>query len=1045
MPQNAPADYLKGPDGRHTPAMAPGAAVPVLIGRELELAALIEALDRADGGTPALAIVAGDAGIGKTRLVESFLGLARARGGRILSGGCLDLADDGLPYAPIIEGLRGLRRDLSAADLETLLGPASDELRRLLPGLGSLTAPSRAPGGSSALAETEAAGPSHLDQARLYELVLGLLGGLADAGPGVVVIEDLHWVDRATQDLIRFLARNLVAERVLIVLTVRTDGLTRGDAVAAWLAGLERDPSTVRLDLEPLDRDAVARQLEAVAGSVPDSALVDRIHARSGGNPYFVEELYRWERSGAVGQLPRTLSETLIAQVAALSDASQAMLGIVAVGGRAVDERLVAAVAEVPEATVREPIRTAMDHGVLVMDPGGGALRPRHALLAEVVEASLLPAERRMFHERYATVLMARPELADPSPAGAAGELAHHWYAADRPLEAFRASVAAAHAAEAVYAYASALRQYERAIELEPVIARTAGDLDGIALRRAAGQAAEDAGEIDRAIGWLRDAIARVDATSDPVLAGVLHGRLGYALWVAEHNEEALAEHLEAVRLVPTEPPSSERARVLVGYSGWLMGAARYRESAATAREALAAAIEVGARVEEGRARSNLGQDLVSLGEMDAGIAELETARRLGEEVGPVDTLIVTSANLSYHLIVADRFDEAVAVATSGAAAARAHGVDRRFGAHFEAAAVDALFRAGRWDEAEPLVAAGRRRPAGGIGSVYQASVNARWLGARGDLSAARTIMEPLLELSTEDIDADVAAFIRLVDAELAIDEDRPDRASAAVTAGLARLADGDDTILVAPLCATGLRAAADRAERARALRRPPDIAAAEADGTALAERIDALWAAAEPSIVSARGYRSLCAAEARRVAGTSEAAPWVVAAEEWSILPMPYQAAYARFREAEAWLIAGSRPDAERALGLATGLARGLGAAPLLATMDGLARRARLSVAPVDGPVPPVPVVASAPTGDAADVPPDLGLSKRELEVLGLVAAGRTNGQIAQELFISPKTASVHVTHILDKLGVSSRIEAAMIAARAGIAAPESGDPGAT
>jgi len=250
---------------------------------------------------------------------------------------------------------------------------------------------------------------------------------------------------------------------------------------------------------------------------------------------------------------------------------------------------------------------------------------------------------------------------------------------------------------------------------------------------------------------------------------------------------------------------------------------------------------------------------------MDAGIAELETARRLGEEVGPVDTLIVTSANLSYHLIVADRFDEAVAVATSGAAAARAHGVDRRFGAHFEAAAVDALFRAGRWDEAEPLVAAGRRRPAGGIGSVYQASVNARWLGARGDLSAARTIMEPLLELSTEDIDADVAAFIRLVDAELAIDEDRPDRASAAVTAGLARLADGDDTILVAPLCATGLRAAADRAERARALRRPLDIAAAEADGTALAERIDALWAVAEPSIVSARGYRSLCAAEARR------------------------------------------------------------------------------------------------------------------------------------------------------------------------------------
>ena len=200
MPQNAPADYLKGPDGRHTPAMAPGAAVPVLIGRELELAALIEALDRADGGTPALAIVAGDAGIGKTRLVESSLGLARARGGRILSGGCLDLADDGLPYAPIIEGLRGLRRDLSAADLETLLGPASDELRRLLPGLGSLTAPSRAPGGSSALAETEAAGPSHLDQARLYELVLGRVS-LRTLRPSMLVFSDQIGPDDFDRDV----------------------------------------------------------------------------------------------------------------------------------------------------------------------------------------------------------------------------------------------------------------------------------------------------------------------------------------------------------------------------------------------------------------------------------------------------------------------------------------------------------------------------------------------------------------------------------------------------------------------------------------------------------------------------------------------------------------------------------------------------------------------------------------------------------------------------------------------------------------------------
>ena len=261
--------------------MAPQVTGPALIGREPELAVLTAALDRADAGVSTIAIVAGDAGIGKTRLVDALVDLARVRGCHILAGGCLDLADDGLPYAPFIEGLRGLARDLPPDELRVLLGPASDDLRRLLPGLGPLAGPA---GVGVPPPSDPRSGPSSLDQARLYELILGLLGSLADDGPGVVVIEDLHWVDRATQDLVRFLARNLDQERVLVILTVRTDGLTRGDAVAAWLAGLERDPAAVRLDVEPLDRDAVARQLEAALGSAPDRDLADRIHVRSGGN-----------------------------------------------------------------------------------------------------------------------------------------------------------------------------------------------------------------------------------------------------------------------------------------------------------------------------------------------------------------------------------------------------------------------------------------------------------------------------------------------------------------------------------------------------------------------------------------------------------------------------------------------------------------------------------------------------------------------------------------------------------------------------------------
>ena len=955
MPQSAASGYLNPVPEGHTPHMAPRVTGPALIGREPELAALVAALDRADAGAATIAIVAGDAGIGKTRLVDALAEHARARGSRVMTGGCLDLADDGLPYAPIIEGLRGLARDLSKAELRAMLGPAADDLRRLLPGLGPIAG--SAPSNSDAEA-------SSLDQARLYDLVLGLFGSLATDAPSLVVIEDLHWVDRATQDLVRFLARNLDEERVLIVLTVRSDGLDRGDPVAAWLASLERDPATVRLDLAPLDRDGVARQLVTGLETPPSEDLIERIYRRSGGNPYFVEELLKRERAGGTGPLPRTLTETLTAQVAALPDSSQSILGIVAVGGRAVDERLVAAVADLPEQVVREPIRTAIDRGVLVLDPGGGSLRPRHALLAEVIEASLLPAERRALHERYATVLTDRPDLADPSPTGATGELAHHWFAADRPQQAFRASLEAATAAEAVYAYRSALRQYERAIDLEPRIQRADGDPDAVELRRAAARTADDAGESERAIEWFQDALRRVDDVADPTRAGLIHGRLGYCLWVAGRNEDARAEHLEAIRLVPTDPPSAARARVLVGYSGWLMGAGRYGESAVIAREALEAAAATGALAEEGRARSNLGQDLVSLGDTEAGIAELEAARRIGQEVGPLDTLIVASANLSYHLIVADRFDDAFATATDGLETAREHGLERRFGPHFQAAAIDALFRAGRWDEAMVFVATVTKGRVGAIGAVYRDAATARLIGARGERTQARATIDQLTAIATEDIDADVEAFVRLVDAELAIEEERPERATTAVAAGLARLAEGDDTVLVGPLCAIGLRAAADRAERARALRRPADIEAAEADGTVLRERVDDLWAAAPPTVASARGYQAQCVAESGRLDGSSDPMAWRAAGARWADVGIPQLLAYARYREAEAWLIRGSRDDAEAALGEAVAVARGLGAVGLLASLDGLARRARMTVATAVAPADDDATAAPGRTG---------------------------------------------------------------------------------
>jgi len=1018
-----------------------------LIGRAAELDALDNALVRVAEGSPEIVILAGEAGIGKTRLIAEFADRAKAGGTLVLQGACLDLADGGMPYGPLTEALRGYLRNLSPKRVAEILGPAQDEIGRLLPGIGD--AATR--GGAAGTAGDQAADTrSGLGQARLFGLLLGLLGDLAADTPVALIFEDLHWVDRSTRDLVTFLARNLDRERLLLVLSVRTDDLPPGHPVATWLAGLERDARTTRLELSRFDRADVGRQVLGLLGGAADEAKVDRIHARSDGNPFFVEELVAAELRGGSGGLPRTLAETLVSEVAGLPDAAQRLLGIVAVAGRPIDEALIAAVAERPEPKVREPLRAAVAAGVLRPDPVTGTFSLRHALLGEVVEGRLLPAERRALHERFAGVLSEEPRLAASNPAGGAAELAHHWLAADRPTEAFRASVAAAQAAERVYAFAAAAQQYAVAIDLEGRVdpdERADPSLpDPIELRREGARVADDAGETEQAIAWLREALSLVDETVDPASAGILHSRMGYCLWILDRNDEAHDEHREAVRLVPATPPSAARARVLVGLGGWLMGAGRYGESRRACEEAVECAVAAGAVAEEGRARSNLGSDLVSLGEVAAGIRELEHARRIGEENGLIETLLTAGANLSYQLIVADRLDDAVSAARTGAEAVKAYGLERRFGPHFLATAIDALYRAGRWSEAVALGHDGVGRQRSGIGTIYRDSALARLVGARGDIEAARDLIADSQKLAAGDIDADLGAFVQLVAAELAVDAGDTERAAAAVMAGLAHLETSDDTVLVGPLCAAGLRAAADEAERARARRRPTDVERAEQAGAAARQRADTVWAGAPPTGGSALATRLACDAEWGRLGGKTDMAAWMDAADAWAAIPMPYPAAYARFRAAEAALVASDRVAAEDALRHAARTARELGARPLLTLIDGLAQRARVTL---DAPEAPSPKAAdraavAAAAATAAGKPPPaetLGLSVRELEVLALVALGRTNGQIARELFISPKTASVHVTHILDKLGVSSRIEAAMLAARAGLTGPDPSD----
>ena len=1013
--------------------MAVGRSSPELVGRGPEIATLGAALDEAALGRPSLVLVAGEAGVGKTRLVSEFGSLARAGGARLLVGNCLDLADATLPYGPIAQALRALLRELPDDEAATVLGPAREEIGRLIPSVGD------ALGVAPVDPSEDAFGYA---QARLFELMLGLLGRLAALAPTVVVIEDIQWVDRASRDLLTFLARNVVNERLTLVATVRTDGLERGHATSAWLADLERHANATRIDLGRLGRADVGRQVSAILGATAPDDLVDRLFQRSDGNPYFVEELLATERGAPEAALPRTLSETLSAQVAGLPPDGRELLGIVAVAGRPVDERLIAAVAGRSETEVREPLRVALARGLLVADTPEGAVRARHALLREVIESGLLPAERRALHEAFATVLVARPELGDATAASGAAELARHWAGAGRPDDAYRAWIDAAAAAQAVFAHADAAQAYRRAIELEPDLVHGAGrpdTLDPVELRHRAAGAANDAGENEPAIDLVRAALALVDETAEPVRAGLLHSLLGYLLWLIDDVEGAQAEHEAAVRLVPGTPPTAERAKVVARLGGWLMGTGRYGESATRIREAIDVALEIGAPAEEAHARTILGSDLVSLGDLDAGLAELENACRIAERAGALDTVIVASGNLAYQLIVADRLEEAVAASGRGRDASQRHGLERRIGPHFVATAVDALFRLGRWDEALSLADPAAGPPSGAIGATYRDAAVARVLAACGRFDDALGRLGSAVGLGVGEIDADVGAFVALVVAELELARDDPEAATRAAGLGLAHLEAGDDTVLVGPLCVAGLRACADRIERARVLRRDVETGSALEDGRRFGEQAAELWATRPPTTPSGRAWLATSEAERARVDGRVEPAGWTAAATAWAAVPMPSWLAYARMREAEAQLIAGDRDAAGVAIRAAAALAADVGAEPLRVAIDALARRGRLDLERAERV--PADLETPSPAAPSAPIAVNLGLSPRELEVLALVAAGRTNGQIARELFISPKTAGVHVTHILDKLGVNSRVEAAIVAARAGIAAAPAED----
>ncbi|MGZ8513887.1 MAG: ATP-binding protein, partial [Candidatus Limnocylindrales bacterium] len=674
---------------------------PVLVGRAAELGQLRAALRVAQDGRSTATLIAGEAGVGKTRLVGAFAEAAETDGACVLLGGCLDLGEGSVPYAPIVEALRGLIRRTDPSELDAVIGHGRSELARLMPDLGPV-------------------GDEHASglrlgsaQGRLFELLLGVLERVAARTPVVFVAEDLHWSDRSTRDLLGFLIRNLRDARVMLLLTYRSDELHRRHPLLPFIAELGRLGRVDRVELHPFDGGELAAQLQAIAGRPLDASLIESIHARSGGNAFFAEELLMAAGEDHFADLPGTLRDVLLGRVAHLAEPTQELLRVASAAGQRVDPSLVAAASDMDERTVYDALRECVNHKVLVPDPTSGNERYafRHALLQEAVYEDLLSGERTRLHSAFARALEATSTVDGSRTA----ELAYHWYAAHDLPRALESAVAAGNTAELRYAYPEAVEQYERAAELWDQVpdAQALAGRDRVDLLAAL---ANVAGYHDpaRAVAHIQAAIRDVDEAVDPVRSGLLNERLGRYAWVAGQGDLAKEAYRKAVLVTPAEPPSEARARAMAGLAQILMLGGRYTESRLMAEEALALARTVGARSIEGHALNTRGLARGVAGEVEEALDDLDAALRIAGEVDNVDDIGRAYANTTWMLELAGRLEEAVAVAERGVAATAQLGLMRFFGTHLLCNIGSCLYRLGRWDEAERAVA--RAEEAGPFG-----------------------------------------------------------------------------------------------------------------------------------------------------------------------------------------------------------------------------------------------------------------------------------------------------------------------------------------
>jgi DNA-binding NarL/FixJ family response regulator len=970
-----------------------------MVGRAGQLAKLESALGRVRDGAPATVLIGGEAGIGKTRLVSEFTRWADTR---ILTGGCLELGTDGLPFAPFTALLRDLNRDLGPDGIAALLpgipGATTAGLARLLP---ELAAPPGTPPGRD--------GDGH-SRARLFEQVLTLLEHLADQSPVTLTIEDAHWADSASRDLLSFLIRSQRSiDGLLIVVTYRSDELHRTHPLRPLLAELDRIPWVQRVQVSPLSLRETRELLASITGARPADRVLDAVYRRSGGNPLFAETL------ACSPDLPESLRDLLIAAVRRLPEQSQEMVQVASAGGDWTSHRLLAAVSGLADAELDTALRPAVAANVLRTDGDGYLFR--HALIREAVHDELLPGERVRLHARYAEAIASDPALV---PSGRAEvEEAHHWHAAHDVSHALTSAWRAAAAANAVFAYAEQLAMLSRVLELWRQVPDAADRIqaDHLKVLETAVGAADKAGDWDRGLAFAEAALREAPASADPVRRALLlqaRARIRHRFSRRGYTDDLR----EALALIPADPPTAARAKVLEALAHEFhhrpRGQARagFRE---IAEEALAMARQVGDAATEAAALSTLtwALPLTGPGNLEQVRALFAQARERAAAAQDYQQWLQAAIYESDLLEGLGEHEQAADVAREGLAAAREYGLARTSGATLAINLAEPLTSLGRWDEASEVIERALQLLPPPLNQVGLLRLTGDIALARGDAVAAGEAIEDV-KAALEGV-----AFKDEHHLPLAVLETELRHARAQDDAALSVISDAVDKfgMLPSPRYAWPLLVAGARTSTAAGA----GATVVGAEAVALGDRLRSEAIKLDTEGRTQRAHQ-LTFAALMTTDPRETAAAWAEAIQAWVATAEPYPLARVLLHAAAAALNAGDRDGASASLLRAAALAQDLGARPLTGQITGLAQRGRIGLDPALGP-------ASAPGADGLAC-----LTSRELEVLRLVAAGHSNRDIAADLFISPKTASVHVSNILGKLGVASRGEAAAAAYRLGL-----------